>query len=218
MTEYTLKNKEIQKHLDYIKDSVIGTVEQYNEDYAVWSPATARIKGESFCTEEMLLKMMKDENHKGFPMQHYSIPLSRIPNQQIIQATEFARNDFIKLLGANDSAVTLYYPPGGFVGWHTNENNSGYQFIFSWSEKGNGYFQYYDKQKQQIIKLPDKAGWQVRGYHFGEEEADHCWHSMYTNVPRITVCVLFRWWDKPEMKEQILLLKDQLIEELESEY
>ena len=67
------------------------------------------------------------------------------------------------------------------------------------------------------VKIPDVAGWQVRCYHFGEEKEDHCWHSAYTNVPRITICALFRWWDKPHMKEQILAMKDQLIEDIESE-
>ena len=163
---------------------------------------------------------MNDDSHQGFPVEHYSTPIEKAltKDANLKDVYTFSRYDFISNLGGNANAVFLYYPEGGFVGWHTNQNNSGHQFIFSYSEKADGYFQYYDKQKKEIVKIQDKAGWNARHYHFGEDVDDHLWHSAYTNVPRLTICVLFRWWDKPHMKEQVLAMKDQLIEELESEF
>ena len=211
MTELILRNKDILADLEKVRDAVLPNTHLLEIEKRMQS------KGfdEKFMSEEYLKKHMSDPEHKGFPTEYDSWALSNQDNFR--ELDKFVRGDFITNLGANSDAVFLYYPKGGGVGWHNNQNNSGYQFIFSWSEKGDGYFQYYDKKKEEIVKIPDVAGWQVRYYHFGMEEEDHCWHSAYTNVPRITVCALFRWWDKPEMKEQILAMKDQLIEDIESE-
>ena len=223
MAELVLRNKGIISKLEYIRSEVFKTEIITNEDKyrdkLTRNPQEDLADPEKFMSKEHLFKHMSDPNHEGFPVEHCSLPvevMSRSDNK-LAHIVNYTRNEFISDLGANSDAVFLYYPPRGFVGWHTNQNNSGHQFIFSWSERGDGYFQYYDKQKKEIIKIPDKSGWQARHYHFGEDVADHCWHSAYTNVPRITVCVLFRWWDKPHMKEQVLAMKDQLIEEIESE-
>ena len=221
MTELVLRNKNILSQLDYIKSEVLKTNiltdQSMIENYRSYSPDNAVTDGLKYMDYVYLKKHMNDPDHKGFPVEHYSLPVYNIPDDRLKEVTKYTANEFIATLGANSDAVFLYYPPGGFVGWHTNQNNSGWQFIFSWSEQGNGFFQYYDKKKESLVQIPDKAGWQCRHYHFGKDEPDHCWHSAYTNVPRITVCVLFRWWDKPHMKEQILAMKDQLIEEIESE-
>lgn len=223
MTELTIRNKDILSKLDYIKSEVLKTNvltdKELQRKHSMVDPADALTDPEKYLGSDYLFKHMNDLDHKGFPVEHHSLPVDHMSKSDtnLKQIVNYTKTDFIADLGANSDAVFLYYPPGGFVGWHTNQNNSGWQFIFSWSEKGDGYFQYYDKQKEEIVKLPDKSGWQARHYHFGEDEQDHCWHSAYTNVPRITVCVLFRWWDKPHMKKQILAMKDQLIEEIESE-
>jgi len=211
MTELILRNKDILADLEKVRNAVLPNIHLLKEG------RLNKSKGfdEKFMSEEYLKKHMSDPEHEGFPIEYYAHPLDN--HSAFKEISKFARGDFIASVGANSDAVFTYYPKDGYVGWHTNQNNSGYQFIFSWSEKGDGYFQYYDKKKEEIVKIPDVAGWQVRCYHFGIEEEDHCWHSAYTNVPRITICALFRWWDKPHMKEQILAMKDQLIEDIESE-
>lgn len=219
MTELVLRNKSLISSLDYIKTELLKKKISENNSTSLIEPKGADGCGENYLTEDYLFKHMNDPDHAGFPVEYYSIPVQKLETEDdaYTEVRNFAKYRFPAETGANSNAVFLYYPPGGFVGWHNNQNNSGYQFIFSWSEKGDGYFQYYDKKKKEIVKLPDKSGWQARYYHFGEDEADHCWHSAYTNVPRITVCALFRWWDKPHMKEQVLAMKDALIEEIESE-
>ena len=219
MTELTIRNQDILDQLEYVRSTVMNAdVEQYIEA-ARHKPADAQTLGESYLTKEWLDKHMADPEHVGFPVEHYSLPIENIAlrDPKLEEIFHFSRSSFISNLGANSNAVFLYYPKGGFVGWHTNQNNSGYQFIFSYSEKGDGYFQYYDQEKRDIVKIPDVEGWNARYYHFGRESHEHFWHSAYTNVPRITICVLFRWWDKPHLKDQILAMKDQLIEEIEME-
>ena len=222
MTELIIRNKDILDKLEYVRSSVFNSKAvnpSYFKPRLQFSPWDAKTDGEKYMSEKHLLKHMADPEHKGFPVEHCSFPLEHgiLDDPLIEEIYNFSRTEFISDLGANANAVFLYYPPGGFVGWHTNQNNSGHQFIFTYSEKGDGYFQYYDKQKQEIIVTPDSPGWRCHHHHFGKDPEEHCWHSAYTNEPRITICVLFRWWDKPDQKELILDLKDELIEEIESE-
>jgi hypothetical protein len=222
MTELVLRNQGILAHLEHVKSTIVKNQHVFNDSNASYSPSDAITDGEKYLSLDYLKKHMSNPEGANHPMEHYSNPVEHAhienpDNKELENIFKFSRVELIQELGANDNAVFLYYPKGGFVGWHTNEANSGYQFIFSWSEKGDGYFQYYDKKTQKVVRIEDKAGWQARYYHFGKDEPDHCWHSAYTNVPRITICVLFRWWDKPHLKDQILAMKDQLIEEIESE-
>lgn len=222
MTELVIRNKDILDNLEYVRSTVFASKAvdpNFYNSKLQFSSVDARDNGEKYLSKEFLFKHMSDPNHKGFPVDHCSLPISAgvIHDELLERIDKFARTDFIADLGANDNAVFLYYPPGGFVGWHTNQNNSGYQFIFTYSKNGDGYFQYYDLKTQEIVVTKDQPGWRCHYHHFGKDPSEHCWHSAYTNEPRITICVLFRWWDKPQMKDQILQLKDQLIEEIESE-
>lgn len=222
MTELVIRNKDILDKLEYVRSTVFASKAvdpEYYESKLMSSPDDAKEDGERYMSEEYLFKHMADPEHKGFPVEHCSFPIEHgIADDPLLEDVYmFSRTKFITDLGANSSAVFLYYPPSGFVGWHTNQNNSGVQFIFTYSKGGDGYFQYYDKQKEQVVVTPDSPGWRCHYHHFGKELHEHCWHSAYTNEPRITICVLFRWWDKPQMKDQVLAMKDQLIEEIESE-
>lgn len=217
MTELVIRNQNILDQLEYVRSTVMNAnVEQYSEGHR-FHPEDAQTEGESYLTKEWLDMHMADTEHKGFPIEHSSIPIEGIIDKdpKLKEVLDFSRVDFISNLGANSNAVFLYYPKDGFVGWHTNQNNSGLQFIFSYSEKGDGYFQYYDKKEKRIIKLEDEAGWNARYLHFGKKKVDHCWHSAYTRVPRITICVLFRWWDKPHLKDQIWDMGMDLASEIE---
>lgn len=231
MTEVVIRNKNILAKLDYIlqsskKSPVLSydffdeSKENHQKDWSYTEiPAGARYEGEKYLQPNYLEMHMADTEHEGFPVEYYSTPMENLSSKcdHLKKIREYVKTDFVTELGANSDSLFSFYSPGGFVGWHTNQNNSGHQFLFTWSETGDGYFQYYDKQKQEIVRIDDVPGWQCRHYHFGREEQDHCWHSAYTNCNRITVCVLFRWWDKPDLKDQVLEMKDQLIEEIESE-
>jgi hypothetical protein len=223
VTELVIRNKDILDKLEYVRSTVFSSKvvdPNYYESRLHFRPPDARMEGEKYLSKEYLLKHMNDPTHEGFPYETCSFPMDygKADDPLIEEIYQYAKRNFISELGANSNAVFLYYPPGGLVGWHTNQNNSGYQFIFTYSKNGDGYFQYYDKQKDEIIVTPDSPGWRCHYHHFGKSSEDHCWHSAYTKEPRITICVLFRWWDKPHMKNQVLAMKDQLIEEIESEY
>ena len=41
-----------------------------------------------------------------------------------------------KRIGARKQALSAIYPPGGYVGWHTNADVPGRNLLFTWSQKG----------------------------------------------------------------------------------
>jgi len=97
-------------------------------------------------------------------------------------------NDRLSLeLGVSHSALSQMYPPDGFIAWHTNENAVGHNLIFTWSETGDGYFEYLDKEGKKV-RMQDKVGWSCKAGYFGaREENEHVYHCARTNCKRITL-------------------------------
>ena len=62
------------------------------------------------------------------------------------------------------NALTVLYPPDGFISWHNNCNAAAYNLVFTWSETGDG------------------QSWTKRVYHSARTD---CW--------RITVSFMFDW-------------------------
>ena len=65
--------------------------------------------------------------------------------------------DFASELGAHTSALLSYYP-GDLVGWHTNYDANAYQILVYVVRDRRRFFEYYDKQKDEIIKIDDVPG------------------------------------------------------------
>lgn len=224
MTEVVIRNKNILNRLNGFVEEFLSIDGYDNPKYRVPSSQEDVENAEYYCSREWLDHMLKKwDNHHGYPEQYMAQPISKMVDEDPEKFTEFknkVRNDFATEIGAMHSALLNYYPPGGFVGWHTNWNANCYQILFTWSKTGNGYFKYYDKQKDEIVTIQDKPGWQCRHYYFGrKEELDHhCWHAAYAGEDRITLAYKFvnNSLDHPD-DAQARMLRDQLIEEIESE-
>jgi len=207
MTELTLRNPTLIDMLNQIKDNIMtsGALDE--------PESNVTNEPDHFLSLETLQEKMNDNNHPGHPTEYNVNNLnSYVTNKKIAAAHTLAFDDLIEFSGATINSGFLHYPPGGFIGWHTNHTNPGHQFIFSWSESGDGYFQYYDKESEQIVQLPDASGWQCRYFNFGSEQENHCWHSVYSNVDRVSICVVFR-----ENESGIEVAKDNFITLIESE-
>jgi len=69
------------------------------------------------------------------------------------------------------SGAAQYYPPGGYMSWHDNFNAPGYNILFTWSEKGDGFFRWYDLKTGKIETMLDRPGWSAKiGYYGGDDE------------------------------------------------
>ena len=224
MTEVVIRNKNLLNRLNEFIDEFFSINEYNNERYRAHGGDKALTDPEYYCDREWLDHMLLNwESHSGFPEQHLSQPMSWMAKEdpeKFLKLKNKAREDFTTEIGATSSALFNYYPPGGFVGWHTNWNANCYQILFTWSKTGNGYFKYYDKQKDEIVKIQDVPGWQCRHFYFGrkDEPENHCWHSAYAGEDRITLAYKFTNGSlKDPADAQARMLRDQCVEEIETE-
>lgn len=107
-------------------------------------------------------------------------------------------------LGVQRNALIMMYPKEGFIGWHHNGNASGYNILFSYSLDGDGYFSWYDKEKDEIVKMQDKPGWNVKcGYYPDENKEPErvYWHTAYSNSPRLSIAYVI---DNREMWKNMI--------------
>ena len=224
MTEVVIRNKELLETLDGFVDTFRSIKGYDDEKYRTWSPENARTNGIYYCNEDNLaFQKALGNKHSGYPEQHYSQPVSNMaeldPDKwKDIEGT--VKRKFPAVLGAHSSALFNYYPPGGFVGWHTNWNANAYQFLFTWSETGEGFFKYFDNEKQSIVTIEDVPGWQCRWYYFGrqDEPEHHCWHSAYAGCDRITLAYkIVNRRIGCDKDRQARNLRDIIIEDIEME-
>lgn len=79
--------------------------------------------------------------------------------------------------------LCVYYPPDGFIDWHTNENLPTYNALCTYSHTGHSFFQY--KEKDETITVPDNIGWSVKKTKWSKDEP--VWHRAVSNNERITI-------------------------------
>lgn len=152
------------------------------------------------------LKNMQERCLKSFP--HNGPPDHHLGSDLILGA-ERVHFDAIKRLvdglgthmSANRNALISFYPPGGFIAWHHNADVPGRNILFTWSETGEGSFNYYNDVTGTDVNIPDVPGWSAKSlYYFGHKNAKktgYSWHSAETTCNRFTIAfVLTRsHWD-----------------------
>jgi len=136
--------------------------------------------------QEMLTKPMgrKEGEHAGPPEvirnAHFG-PGSRCPQKFKDESARF-NDELVKFLGARQSAVHVYYPEDGYMGWHNNWDVPGYNILLNYNT-GDGYFQYWDGEI--ITTLPDWKGWSAKVGYYGGQDNPY-WHCA-GGGPRITL-------------------------------
>lgn len=81
------------------------------------------------------------------------------------------------------TTVAAYYPPEGFIGWHTNENVEMYNAICTYSHTGNSFFEYEDSNGD-AVRVHDTPGWTVKVTKWGKDDPVN--HRAVSNDDRIT--------------------------------
>lgn len=81
----------------------------------------------------------------------------------------------------------FWYPPGGYMGWHTNENNMGHRLYAVYVPESNmSYFKYRDPKDGSIITDWDQKGWNIRVFKILRGK-DRLWHCVYSGTDRISL-------------------------------
>ena len=120
--------------------------------------------------------------HNGFPevVVSHSFGLSNLKFEKEKEVTEkipqvsFHLDSFLNRIqttfNLKRNALFSVYPPGGYISWHNNANASAYNFIFTYSETGDGYWKHWDTKEQKMVVIPDVKGWQCKAGYFGSYE------------------------------------------------
>lgn len=155
-------------------------------------------------SNEFLETVKNDPKHIGFPLESRGMNLAmedgdaRMYNDNIPESKDVKNLVDAMLLklskhfAARNVAVHMYYPEYGFIGWHTNENASGLNLLFTFNQEGNGWFKYQDPQTGKIIQLDDGKGWHAKLGYFGKsnDKDNIIWHCAYNESPRITLAFI----------------------------
>jgi len=219
MRDINLKNKEFLDILNEYKDVLL------QRDHPDDEPFIARNNRVLFKTKdaqdwvsdqymEEIISM--GDRHNGYPaaLKGYSglkhTDIDSPITASIKDATSILDTKLIEFLSCRNNALNACYPPGGFISWHNNANASGFNIIITYSETGEGWFDYWDTEKKERIRVQDKKGWQAKMSYFGEYHTPDslCYHAAYTDCYRITVSFVFAEADA---------FWEEVIEDLETE-
>jgi hypothetical protein len=79
----------------------------------------------------------------------------------------------------------IWYPPAGYMGWHTNNNNQGHKLYCAYAkEGGKSFFRYRHPETHEIITSWDKEGWNFRIFTVKEQLL---WHCVYSETDRFSI-------------------------------
>jgi hypothetical protein len=200
-----LRNTEVIEKLEYLRTqfSDICTKHNTTPEELLGTSGDNRYRTSEEVLRSEYLPRWRD--HSGFPDEDYQLDgkelFEKLKDQDAWKLYNVARHEMTKHFNASANALFSWYPPNGFIGWHTNWNTQALQVLFTWSETGEGYFQYYDKKEDKVVVVPDKKGWSAKTYVFGPKEDldDHFWHSAYTPCNRMTLCYKVPYYGKDRL-------------------
>ena len=107
--------------------------------------------------------------------------------EKVDEIAKLRIQEILKLNGYFDFENTghFWYPPGGYMGWHTNNRNPGWRFYISYVDKpGNSFFRYRDPISGEVITSYDKQ-WDFRLFKVSLDKS--LWHAVYSNTHRFSI-------------------------------
>jgi hypothetical protein len=79
----------------------------------------------------------------------------------------------------------FWYPPGGYMGWHTNSGAPDWRLYISYAEEPDkSFFRYRDPDSLEIITEFDR-GWAARLFHVTRDRP--LWHAVYSDTNRFSL-------------------------------
>jgi len=210
MKSVEIKNIKLKKLLNnyssYLLQDKFTNILNNNNYYDLY-----RNPYEKGLTKHYLDHVRKEENKhkhigfpeaiKGFSLQYHNSVDAKLLNEtdkllckNMIDFSYETTRKINTLLVTKRNALCCYYPDDGYITWHNNQNASGHNVIFSYSEKGTGSFSYLDPITQEIVEMKDPvAEWTCKVGYFGKyTEPDKVfWHKAESGgSKRITVAFM----------------------------
>ncbi len=166
-------------------------------DFSTWFEDSGKkeidVQGEpdedEYYTSEEYFDTINQEKHVGFPEKAHGVDMGLFASsvESFKERLRQVDSQFNSTLGARNCAVKMYYPKGGYMGWHNNHNASGYNILFSYTRNGNGWFRY--RENGNIVTMNDSPGWTAKvGYYGSNKEPDKLyWHCARAYEDRLTL-------------------------------
>lgn len=173
-----------------IEDTVVLKPKSLDTDYAV--------------SDEYLTLMQSRPDNVGFPEECYGADFKDVGVYDTniylerVQKLDKVLKDFT---GSHNNALKMYYPPGGYIGWHNNANAPGYNILFTYSETGEGDFRYIHPQTGELVIMPDPKGWSCKVGYYDIVDGNPLWHSAHTKCKRLNWAYIIHptlWSDMAE--------------------
>jgi hypothetical protein len=80
---------------------------------------------------------------------------------------------------------SLLYPPGGWMGWHTNSDRAGWRLYITYTRtEGRSFFRWYDGEN--VKTSYDANGFTFRLFRVGSQ-TDLLWHCVYAHDWRLSL-------------------------------
>lgn len=196
MLDVSIKNKELIKTLDWFAEWMFSH-DQSVLDNLKFPNCESNVE-EATSIEYLRSLQEKHVLESGFPLDLFGYDInagkiSEMPDGWNSIALELDKR-MISAIGVEFSALKMYYPTDGYIGWHNNCNCPGQNLLLTYSKTGNGYFEYVDPVSKEIIRMEDRPGWTAKvGYYGSDKEPDKIiWHCARTYEPRITISYVVR--------------------------
>ena len=196
MNTAVIRNEDILELLNEYSDHVKG-LDLDRVSIPSWDEDPDWYTSQDYCKQIMY----RGREHPGYPEASLGFEVKaqafRYDNLEdqiaIAQKSEQLVDDVCMFLGAHRKALSMVYPPGGFIGWHNNANAAGYNIIFTWSSEGDGQWEHIDPVTKEHVVIPDVKGWQCKyGYYGTYDEPDKVlYHAARTNCLRSTIAFVF---------------------------
>lgn len=198
-----INNQEVLEVLNDFKDFIVERYASGDIQKTLHLSSKEHTK-DRWLTDDYLHRIIdRGEAHDGYPesMRSYTgmMPSAADNGIDVVALKEYrektleVNKKLMTLLSTKNNTLYTVYPPGGWISWHNNANASGYNVIFSWSENGDGWFDYWDLDKKERVRIQDHAGWQCKMTYFGSyRNPDRlCYHAASTECLRISLAYVF---------------------------
>ena len=227
MQDIPVKNKELLAILNLYRDFLVKDIKDFEKTMHL--QCREEISNRDWWIGKAHLKEILDQktSHEGFPdviigyectvarenHEFFSKNASPISRKERTLDLSNASRSIMSWLNVRNTALTAYYPPGGLISWHNNANAAAYNLIFTWSQTGDGYFQYVHPETKEIVVMKDRVGWQCKAAYFGHygEPERLFYHSASTNCWRCTVSFTF------DTTNTSAIFREEILEEISSE-
>lgn len=161
----------------------------FSQDLATGITFTDKKLETQYAVSDEYLSLMKARpNNVGFPEEAYGADFKFLRNYDTDKFHDHVREldkVLMNFTGSRNNALKMFYPPGGYIGWHNNANAPGYNILFTYSETGEGDFRYIHPQTGELVIMPDKKGWSCKVGYYDVVGGNPLWHAAWTGCNRL---------------------------------